>query len=73
MAFDPVAFKKTKHILRAAEFLRDLVAREVVVLRHVSGAVMLADVLTKACSRVIFVELLRLLDAFSASGKSCPS
>ena len=26
MAFDPVAFKKTKHILRAAEFLRDLVA-----------------------------------------------
>ena len=23
MAFDPVAFKKTKHILRAAEFLRD--------------------------------------------------
>ena len=23
MAFDPVAFKKTKHILRAAEFLRE--------------------------------------------------
>ena len=30
MSLDPVAFKRTKHILRAAEFLRDLVAREVV-------------------------------------------
>ena len=28
-SFDPVAFKKTKHILRAAEFLRDLVSRGV--------------------------------------------
>ena len=27
MAFDPVAFKKTKHILRASAFLRDLVAQ----------------------------------------------
>ena len=26
MAYDPVAFKKTKHIIRAAESLRDLVA-----------------------------------------------
>ena len=30
MAYDPVSFKKTKHILRAAEFLRDLVARGVI-------------------------------------------
>ena len=38
MAFDPVAFKKTKRILRAAEFLRDLVAREVVAcVRHSDG------------------------------------
>ena len=28
MSYDPVAFKKTKHILRAAQFLRDLVARD---------------------------------------------
>eukprot|EP00967_Tisochrysis_lutea_P106597 scaffold163580_cov33-Tisochrysis_lutea.AAC.1 len=28
MAFDPVAFKKTKHILRAGAFLRDLVAKQ---------------------------------------------
>jgi hypothetical protein len=27
LSWDPVAFKKTKHILRMAEFLRDLVAR----------------------------------------------
>ena len=35
MAFDPIAFKKTKHILRAAEFLRDLVLKEVIMLTHV--------------------------------------
>ena len=51
MAFDPVAFKKTKHILRAAEFLRDFVTREVVSVEHISGVVMLADILTKAASR----------------------
>ena len=37
MSVDPVAFKKTKHILRAAEFLRDLVAREVIALKHLPG------------------------------------
>ena len=37
MAYDPVSFKKTKHILRAAEFLRDLVARGVISLSHVAG------------------------------------
>ena len=38
MSLDPVAFKKTKHILRAAEFLRDLVARDVVRLQHLPGS-----------------------------------
>ena len=42
MTLDPVAFKKTKHILRAAQFLRDLVARDVVTLRHVPGKIMIA-------------------------------
>ena len=73
MAFDPVAFKKTKHILRAAEFLRDLVAREVVRLEHVAGAVMLADILTKAQARPVFLELLRLLDDFARSGVASPA
>ena len=48
MDFDLIAFKKTKHILRAAEFLRDLVAREVIKCAHsLSGKIMIADVLTK--------------------------
>ena len=68
LAFDPVAFKKTKHILRAAEFLRDLVARRVVTLRHVKGELMVADLLTKANDRATFVALLRLLDAFARAG-----
>ena len=61
----PVAFKKTKHILRAAEFLRDLVTREVVSVEHISGAVMLADILTKAASRGVFVDLIKQLDSFA--------
>ena len=69
LAFNPVAFKHTKHILRAAEFLRDLVARRVVTLQHVKGAVMIADILTKACARQVFIELLRLLDGYAASGQ----
>ena len=73
MAFDPVAFKQTKHILRAAEFLRDLVAREVVTLRHVPGRTMIADLLTKAVSRVIYRELLQLFDRYAQDGAVCPS
>ena len=51
LTLDPVAFKHTKHILRAAEFLRDLVAREVITVSHVPGAIMIADICTKACAR----------------------
>ena len=57
MSYDPVAFKKTKHILRAAEFLRDLVAREVTKLLHISGTLMLADILTKPVARSVFTIL----------------
>ena len=46
MSLDPVAFKKTKHILRAAEYLRDLVFKGVVTLSHLSGVLMVADILT---------------------------
>ena len=60
-----LAFKKTKHILRAAEFLRDLVTREVVSVEHISGVVMLADILTKAASRGVFVDLIKQLDSFA--------
>ena len=51
LAFDAVAFKNTKHILRAAYFLRDLVAREVITITHLSGSMMIADLCTKStCS-----------------------
>ena len=73
MAFDPISFKKTKHILRAAEFLRDLVAREVVLLKHVPGSTMVADLLTKAVSRVVFIALLKLLDEYASTGTVCPA
>ena len=70
MAFDPVAFKKTKHILRAAEFLRDLVNPKVVQVQHVSGSCMIADILTKAVARPLFVELLSVLDTYDAIGQA---
>ena len=44
MAYDPVAFKKTKHIMRAAEYLRDLVAKMKVTLDHIEGTVNVADI-----------------------------
>lgn len=73
MTRDPVAFKKTKHILRAAEFLRDLVAREVVVFTHLPGKIMIADVLTKAVSRALFSELLALIRKYASDGVACPA
>ena len=73
MSHDPVAFKKTKHILRAAEFLRDLVAREVITLKHLPGRVMIADILTKAPARVVFTELIHLVRAYHEGGVACPS
>ena len=72
MASDPIAFKKTKHILRAAEFLRDLVARQVVALEHLSGSVMIADLLTKAVNRALYRALVQLLREYSARGIVCP-
>ena len=73
MAFDPVSFKQTKHILRAAQFLRDLVSREVVLPRHLPGRVMLADLLTKAVGRSLFDALLKLFDAYAVDGVACPA
>jgi hypothetical protein len=47
LASDPVAFKKTKHILRAAHELRDRVARGLFTARYVEAANQLADIMTK--------------------------
>ena len=67
MAFDPVAFKKTKHILRAAEFLRDSVSRLLVLIKHLPGNDMVADILTKSLSRPRFIEMLKLLDSLHST------
>ena len=49
--FDAVAFKKTKHVLRDAFFLRDLVQRLYFAPKHVTSENMLADILTKPSIR----------------------
>lgn len=61
LAFDPVAFRRTKHIMRATHYLRDLVARRFFVPRHIAGTSNPADVFTKALSRAAFVAVVRLL------------
>ena len=73
MSLDPVAFKKTKHILRAAEFLHDLVARDVVRMQHLPGKIMVADLLTKAVARALFASLMDLIRQYAESGVACPS
>ena len=57
MAHDPVAFKKTKHIMRESFYLRDLVSRHVYAPEHVPSEQQLADLLTKALARALFVHL----------------
>ena len=61
LSLDPVAFKKTKHILRACEFVRDHVAKLRFVCRHLAGDMMIADILTKATARPIFIKLSRMV------------
>ena len=44
----------------------------VITLRHLPGKVMIADVLTKAVERPLFIALLRLFDAYASDGIVCP-
>ena len=60
LSYDPVAFKKTKHILRAAEFVRDRVTRCYVLLRWISGDRNIADLCTKSVSLPVFRLLMKL-------------
>ena len=71
MAFDAISFKHTKHILRAAHFLRDHVLKDDVTLRHVAGVSMVADILTKGVARPVFISLLRLLDGYPSNPVAC--
>ena len=67
LSIDPVAFKKTKHILRAAEGLRDYVARLVVELVFLTGTINLADILTKPQAMAVFTSLMGAFDSYTAS------
>ena len=60
LAKDPVAFKKTKHILRHAHWLRDAVSRGVFLPQFVGTAEQLADLLTKAMRPHVHRAMLRL-------------
>ena len=65
LALDPEAFKNTKHILRAAEFLKDHVLRGSVTISHSKGSTMVADILTKGQARPVFLQLMKLLLGYS--------
>ena len=73
MAFDPVAFKKTKHALRDAHFLRDVVAREILRPQHVSSEEELADVMSKAVTRSIYLRLRPMLVEIVEHSSKVPS
>ena len=62
LAYDPVAFKKTKHIMRAAAELRDRVAREMFTPTYVEAAGQVADIMTKGLGPTAHkMQLVRLL------------
>lgn len=61
LSLDPVAFKKTKHILRAAEYLRDVVARRLFKVMWISGSDNVADLFTKSVVVSVFRHLMALL------------
>ena len=62
LAYDPVAFKKTKHIMRAAAELRDRVARDIFSPTYVEAAGQVADIMTKGLGPTAHkAQLVRLL------------
>lgn len=65
LSFDPVAFKKTKHILRAAQYVRDLAMRRVLCLRWMPSKDNVADLCTKAVTLPVFRSLMSLLTRLS--------
>lgn len=74
MAADPVAFKKTKHILRHAYELRDRVARNEFAPLFVDTTQQLADILTKGLRTGAHQHLLSVLlhDSLGAGATDTP-
>ena len=60
LTYDPVSFRKTKHVLRAAEGLRHYVATLVFLMAHVKGSLNLADIMTKAQAVAVYLQLMAL-------------
>lgn len=61
LSLDPVAFKKTKHILRAANFVRDLVLRRAIKMEWICGKDNPADLFTKPHELATFRRIFRIL------------
>ena len=61
LSLDAIAFKKTKHIMRAANFLRDLCTRCFFKMVHIAGTHNVADILTKAVTLAVFRHLMSLM------------
>ena len=62
LSLDSVAFKKTKHILRAAHFLRDLCDRQFYQVIWIAGTQNPADLFTKVHDLSTFRAYVALLD-----------
>ena len=62
LSLDSIAFKKTKHILRAAHFLRDLCDRQFFQVIWIAGTQNPADLFTKVHDLSTFRAYLSLLD-----------
>ena len=62
LSLDSIAFKKTKHILRAAHFLRDLCDRQFYTVIWIAGTQNPADLFTKVHDLATFRAYVSLLD-----------
>ena len=62
LSLDSIAFKKTKHILRAAHFLRDLCDRQFYAVIWIAGTQNPADLFTKVHDLATFRAYVSLLD-----------
>lgn len=61
LSLDPIAFKKTKHILRAAQYVRDLAIRRVLCLKWLTSKCNVADLCTKPVALPVFRSLMSLM------------
>ena len=63
--FRPRRFQEHEAHPSRAEFLKHNTLCGSVVIKHAKGVIMIADILTKAQARPIFLQLLKLLDDYS--------